>query len=98
MPERLKSTGKQNPLRVGREVFGAGDEFTTDSIAAKTLIAIGYATRVDDWVPGPTVYSAPGPVVETRDLTAEAPNEHERKKRGRAAKGAYLRRDMNAEE
>lgn len=76
-------------MSYGRHVYLAGEEFTAASTDAKTLVATGLAARIEsDAVPA---LLAPAPT-ETRELTAEP------KKRGRPRKGAYLRRDMRAEE
>jgi hypothetical protein len=96
MPERLKSTGKRNPLPYGHGLFGPGEEFTASALDAKTLVHVGLATRVEneelDETSPPQPPEAP-PVVEPY-VVPEVPAQP--RKRGRP-KGSYKRRDMTAE-
>lgn len=100
MPDRLRSTGKRNPLPYDRSHYGPGEEFTASSVDARILVMAGLATRVEDEEVPALLQRAPAAVREvaeapaTKVVVAETP----KRKRGRPRKGEYLRRDLGAEE
>jgi hypothetical protein len=99
MPDRLKSTGKRNPLPYGRGNYAPGEEFTAPASDARTLVMTGLAIRVGpDEQPqelAPAIEPLP---LLTRAFVAQGVEDPPKRKRGRPRKGEYDRRDMRAKE